>query len=83
MPLVPPCIPPTESNCPWLGPLRTPPTPLPFSSASGGTALPRQCGHMTDTKAYGWAVAAIHHVVLLGVGGRQEESEWEMMVGDG
>lgn len=38
---------------------------------------------MTDTKAYGWAVAAIHHVVFLGVGGRQEESELEMVVGDG
>lgn len=32
---------------------------------------------MTNTKAHGWAVAAIHHVVLLGVGGRREQrSEW-------
>lgn len=25
---------------------------------------------MTNTKAYGWAVSTIHHVVLLGVGGQ-------------
>ena len=33
---------------------------------------------MTNTKAYGWAVSAIHHVVLLGVGGRvRGEAEGE------
>lgn len=35
---------------------------------------------MTNTKAYGWAVAAIHHVVVLGVGGRREprSERWGM-----
>lgn len=75
MPLYPPPLfYPTESSCPRFGP-PPPQPPLPFSSASGGTALPSQASHMTNTKAYGWAVAVIHHVVVLGVGGRREERE--------
>lgn len=34
-----------------------------------------KAGHMTNTKAYGWAVSAIHHVVLLGVGGQVRRGE--------
>lgn len=81
MPLVP-HTPPRESNYPRLGLRCPPPTPLPFSSASGGTSLPRQTGHVTNTKAYGWAVSAVRHVVLLGVGG-QARGERAVAVGDG
>lgn len=79
MPLVPH---PACTNLGCRAPLRL---PLPLGSASGGTTLPRLAGHMTDTKAYGWAVSTINHVVLLGADGRREErdSEWERTVGDG
>lgn len=42
---------------------------------------------MNNTKAYGWAASAIHHVVLLGVGGQasgeERKNEPERPVGDG
>lgn len=68
-----PLVPPTPPSATTLGLGRCVHPPPPFSSASRGTSLPRQNGHVTNTKAYGWAVAAIHHVVWLGVGGRREE----------
>lgn len=75
---MPPCSPvhpPSESHCPSLGLSCTPPGSLPFSSASGGTALPRRAGHVTHTKAHGWVASAIRHVVLLGVGGQARREE--------
>lgn len=53
-----------DSACRGL--LRTPPTPLAFNSASGGTALPRRTGHMTETNASGWRVSLIHYAAASG-----------------